>query len=119
MVLENHQESGVLGVKDSTVEKENVVGFNTGVPYVISKAPTTVFVGELYEYVPRLADMDTDTSQLSLELVESPDWLHVSDGVVSGVVPSVVDTYSFVLKVSDGYNSSQEKSYILVQERDE
>ena len=120
MVLKNSSEKSVLGVQNSQLEQEEEeknVGY--GIPYVVSQAPVSVYVGDIYEYVPRLVDIDTDVSDLSLELIDAPDWLYLDNGVVMGVAPEVVNTYSFVLKVSDGYNSFQQKSYILVQERDE
>ena len=43
----------------------------------------------------------------------------LDSGIVTGVAPEFANTYSFVLKVSDGYNSFQQQSYNLVQERDE
>ena len=120
MVLKNSTEKRILGVQDSQFEEEEEEkNVGDGIPYVVSQAPVSVYVGDIYEYVPRLVDIDTDISDLSLELIDAPDWLYLDNGVVMGVAPEVVNTYSFVLKVSDGYNSFQQKSYILVQERDE
>ena len=120
MVLKNSSEKSVLGVQNSQLEQEEEEkNVGDGIPYVVSQAPISVYVGDIYEYVPRLVDIDTDVSDLSLELIDAPDWLYLDNGVVMGVAPEVVNTYSFVLKVSDGYNSFQQKSYILVQERDE
>lgn len=120
MVLKNSTEKRILGVQDSQFEEEEEEkNVGDGIPYVVSQAPVSVYVGDIYEYVPRLVDIDTDVSDLSLELIDAPDWLYLDNGVVMGVAPEVVNTYSFVLKVSDGYNSFQQKSYILVQERDE
>lgn len=120
MVLKNSTEKRILGVQDSQFEEEEEEkNVGDGIPYVVSQAPISVYVGDIYEYVPRLVDIDTDISDLSLELIDAPDWLYLDNGVVMGVAPEVVNTYSFVLKVSDGYNSFQQKSYILVQERDE
>lgn len=120
MVLKNSSEKSVLGVQNSQLEQEEEEkNVGDGIPYVVSQAPVSVYVGDIYEYVPRLVDIDTDVSDLSLELIDAPDWLYLDNGVVMGVAPEVVNTYSFVLKVSDGYNSFQQKSYILVQERDE
>ena len=120
MVLKNSTEKRILGVQDSQFEEEEEEkNVGDGIPYVVSQAPISVYVGDIYEYVPRLVDIDTDVSDLSLELIDAPDWLYLDNGVVMGVAPEVVNTYSFVLKVSDGYNSFQQKSYILVQERDE
>lgn len=120
MVLKNSSEKSVLGVQNSQLEQEEEEkNVGDGIPYVVSQAPVSVYVGDIYEYVPRLVDIDTDISDLSLELIDAPDWLYLDNGVVMGVAPEFANTYSFVLKVSDGYNSFQQKSYILVQERDE
>ena len=45
----------------------------------------SVYVGDIYEYVPRLVDIDTDIS-ISLELIDAPDWLYLDNGVVMGAV---------------------------------
>lgn len=120
MVLKNSSEKSVLGVQNSQLEQEEEEkNVGVGIPYVVSQAPISVYVGDIYEYVPRLVDIDTDVSDLSLELIDAPDWLYLDSGIVTGVAPEFANTYSFVLKVSDGYNSFQQKSYILVQERDE
>ena len=116
MILNASSEESVLGVQSNQESSSNV---SMGIPYILSRAPLTITAGELYEYVPRLVDIDTDVSDLSLELVDAPDWLYLEDGIVLGVAPEVPDTFSFVLRVSDGYNSSQEKIYILVEEKDE
>jgi len=119
MLLKNRSQESVLGVKDSLVEENISNDRNTGIPYILSQAPVLANSGELYEYVPRLVDIDTDVSLLTLELLDAPSWLYLENGVVLGVAPDTEDTYSFVLKVSDGYNSSQQKNYVLVQKRDE
>ena len=116
MILNASSEESVLGVQSNQESSSNV---SMGIPYILSRAPLTITAGELNEYVPRLVDIDTDVSDLSLELVDAPDWLYLEDGIVLGVAPEVPDTFSFVLRVSDGYNSSQEKIYILVEEKDE
>ncbi len=117
MFLNRPKEQAILGVQDSIVE-ENVDAKSEGIPYILSQAPILIAVGDMYQYIPRLVDLDNEESELVLELVDSPDWLYVKDDIVQGV-PDVAGTVSFTLRVSDGYNSSQEKSYIIVEERNE
>ena len=76
MVLKNSTEKRILGVQDSQFEEEEEEkNVGDGIPYVVSQAPISVYVGDIYEYVPRLVDIDTDISDLSLELIDAPDWL--------------------------------------------
>lgn len=117
MFLNRPKEQAILGVQDNVAE-ENHDAKSEGVPYILSQAPILIAVGEMYQYIPRLVDLDNEESELVLELVDAPDWLYVTNNTVQGV-PNVVGTVSFTLRVSDGYNSSQEKSYIIVEERNE
>jgi len=117
LFLNRDTKEEVLGVQNDLGEERKVV--NTGIPYILSEAPLVAYTGEFYEYVPRLADLDNDVSELTLELLDAPAWLHVIDGIVFGVVPDTPGTFSFVLKVSDGYNTSESKNYILVENRNE
>ena len=117
LLLNREERGNVLGLEsDQELRKESV-----GIPYILSAAPLIVNEGELYEYVPRLVDLDTSVDELELELLDAPSWLSITNGVVSGVVPvgDTSRTYSFVLRVSDGYNSSSQKNHILVEEKDE
>jgi len=92
----------------------------SGVPYIINIAPITAYVGEEYLYVPSLVDIDNLSADLVLELVESPSWLFLEDGIIRGVPPYDSEgAYEFTLRVSDGENSSVRKSYILVEGLDE
>lgn len=101
---------------------EEVLGVNTntGVPYIISLAPIIAQVGELYEYSITAVDSDTKPEDLVAEYIEGPGWLELEDMVLSGLVPQESEgTYKIVLKVSDGYNSSIQETYILVEEENE
>lgn len=115
--LNQETEEEVLGVQDNLEEESEIV--SPGIPYILSEAPLVARIGEFYEYVPRLVDMDNDISELTLELIDAPEWLHIVDGIVVGLVPETPGTFSFILKVSDGYNTSESKSYILVESKNE
>lgn len=117
MILNRPKEQEVLGVQDSAVN-ESVGVVSKGIPYILSQAPRRVFVGETYQYFPRLVDLDNEDSELVLVLIDAPEWLYITDGYVQGV-PDEKGTFNFTLKVSDGYNSSQEKNYIIVEESNE
>lgn len=108
-----------LGVKEEEVEE---IVEPTAIPKILSLAPMTVVGGEFYEYLPRVMDNDSDEEELVLDLVQAPDWLSLtSDGVVSGFVPmeSIGESFSFVLRVSDGYNSSSQENFVLVVDSNE
>ena len=85
--------------------------------YIVSLAPIRAKIGEEYVYVPSYFDSDTDVNDLTLTLVSAPSWLSLSNGVIRGVVPEVVvgSTFKFVIEVSDGYNSTSQLSYIVIE----
>lgn len=117
--LDKKTEGETLGVKEEIVEE---IVEPTAIPRILSLAPMTAVGGELYEYFPRVMDNDTDEEELVLDLVEAPEWLNLtSDGVVRGLVPeeSIGESFSFVLKVSDGYNSSSQENFVLVVDSNE
>jgi len=117
MFLNRPEEQQILGVQDNVVN-ESVEVVSDGIPYILTQAPRLAFVGDTYQYFPRLVDLDNEDSELVLVLIDSPEWLYITDGYVQGV-PDEKGTFSFTLKVSDGYNSSQEKNYIIVEESHE
>lgn len=87
-------------------------------PYITSLCPGFVYEEEVYECLIRVVDEDSVLSDISVE-VKGPYWLSVEDMVLSGFVPEGSEgTYKIVLRVSDGYNSSVQESYILVQGND-
>jgi hypothetical protein len=89
----------------------------TGVPYIISLPPIVALEGQLYEYYVRVVDRDTELKDLRLEYVSGPNWLELEDMVLKGIPPSGSSgSYKIVLRVSDGYNSSTQEEYILVEE---
>ena len=84
------------------------------VPKIVSVAPISVINGEEYYYSVSFNDGDTKLSDLTLSIVEGPEWLSVQGNVVKGVARGV-GTYKVVLRVSDGENFSERKQYILVE----
>jgi hypothetical protein len=67
-----------------------------------------------------VVDTDTDVENLGLEYVSGPDWLELEDMILRGIPPQGSSgTYKIVLRVSDGYNSSTQEEYILVEELQE
>lgn len=99
---------------------EEVLGLGSGVsgiPFIVSLPPISVMEGELYEYRVSAVHKDFAQEDLFLEYIEGPDWLELDDMVLRGVPPEgSVGTYKIVLRVSDGYNSSTQEEYILVQD---
>lgn len=90
------------------------------VPRIISLAPMSVYEGEEYMYMVKVTDNDTEMEDITINLLEGPSWLGVSEMKVLGTAPfGSVGTYRVVIKVSDGDNSSVQESYILVETKDE
>ena len=89
----------------------------TGVPYIISLPPIVAIEGQMYEYYVSVVDRDTELENLNLEYVGGPRWLELEDMVLRGIPPQDSSgSYKIVLRVSDGYNSSTQEEYILVEE---
>ncbi len=107
----------IKGLSDSKVE---ISLDEDRVPYIYSLAPVGVVAGEEYVYVPRFGDSDNQLSELRLSLIEAPSWLFLENGVVTGFAPvdSGSKTYKFVIRISDGYNSSDQENYIVVLENE-
>ncbi|HQC39068.1 MAG TPA: hypothetical protein PK804_00210 [Candidatus Dojkabacteria bacterium] len=120
MLFNGKEDESVLGAKDNrmNVKDAEKLQYSKGIPYIFSQPPVSAFVGEKYEYIPRVVDLDSQDSDITLELIDGPNWMYILDGVVQGV-PTDSGQESFVIEVSDGYNSLQEKSYIIVQEKNE
>lgn len=117
-VLSNkgEQEEEVLGTTNEESILEGVES-TYGTPYIVSSAPVEAEHGTLYQYFPRIEDADSEASDLSMELVEGPDWLFVQDMSIVGNIPyGVSENYEYTIKVSDGTNSSSQKNYILTVE---
>lgn len=101
---------------------EDVMGEEivSGVPYIVTLPPLATYEGDVYEYSIRVVDSDTKQEDLTLEYLEGPSWLELKDTVLSGTVPlGSSGTYKIILRVSDGYNTSSQENYILIEERDD
>lgn len=89
----------------------------SGIPYIVSLPPISIMEGELYEYRVSIMHRNLTQEDLILEYIEGPNWLELDDMVLRGIPPAgSVGTYKIVLRVSDGYNSSTQEEYILVQD---
>ena len=104
----------VLGVQSLEEEIEEEESFSN-VPYIDSLMPLVGYEGEMYEYLVRV--INTSGEEVFLEYVEGPTWLQIEGMVLRGVPPfGSSGSYKIVLRVSDGYNSSFEDGYILIEE---
>jgi hypothetical protein len=88
------------------------------VPRIVSVAPISVLEGREYIYDVKVADSDSSSSDISIDIVEGPAWLSIDDNVVSGVARGI-GTYKVVLRVTDGENFSLQENYILVDKGNE
>jgi len=92
----------------------------SGVPYIVTLPPLVAYEGGVYEYSVRVVDSDSRQEDLILEYLEGPSWLKLKDRVLSGSVPlGSSGTYKIILRVSDGYNTSSQENYILIEERND
>jgi hypothetical protein len=95
-----------------------VLGVNSedfrNAPYITSVAPSSVTVGEFLKYEVRVSDLDSNDEEISISLEEGPDWMYIQNDTVQGS-PSELGTYRYVVKVSDGVNSTSQINYILVE----
>jgi hypothetical protein len=88
------------------------------VPYITSLCPAVAYEEDVYECLIRFVDEDSYVEDISVEF-DGPYWLEVEDMILRGVVPEGSEgTYKIVLRVSDGYNSSVQESYLLVEGND-
>jgi hypothetical protein len=108
-------EDQVLGIQENDIEVSEDLVFSN-VPYIDSLPPLVAYEGVLYEYLVRLVAYEEDV-ELFLEYVEGPSWLSFRGDVLRGIPPVGSEgSYKIVLRVSDGYNSSVQENYIVVEE---
>lgn len=104
--------------KQSKVNDNDVLGIQDVdykyVPYIISVAPAYISVGENFEYNIVVSDLDSDKNDLQYFLTDKPDWMYIDSDRVYGI-PFEAGTYKYVIKVSDGVNSTTQINYILVE----
>lgn len=96
---------------------ENVLGQEVaeGIPYIVSLPPIVGYEGQEYEYLVRVVTMYEERA-LSLEYIEGPEWLRVEDMTLKGIPPyGSSGSYKIGLRVSDGYNSSVQEEYIVIE----
>lgn len=83
-------------------------------PTITNLMPTNGYVGEEYEFVPRISS-DTEST---VSILNGPEWLRIDqDGIVRGV-PDSVGTFKVVLKVENTFGNSQSTSYIIIDENE-
>jgi hypothetical protein len=118
---------GIAGIilagreKDSAKESENILGRRdiATVPYVVNIPPAIGYEGDQYIYDVKLSDSDTMEENLSISLVDSPNWLFVEGKRIYGVPPvGSAGQYRLKVRVSDGENSSVRENYILIQKHE-
>lgn len=91
----------------------------SGFPYIITLPPVVGYEGILYEYYVKSVDSNTDVEDLFVEYLDGPSWLSMEENVLRGVPPlGSSGSYKIVLRVSDGYNTSSQENYILIEEDD-
>jgi hypothetical protein len=113
--------SGVIfyfALPNNRNQEQEVLGVNSedfrNAPYITSVAPSSVTVGEFLKYEVRVSDLDSNDEEISISLEEGPDWMYIQNDTVQGS-PSELGTYRYVVKVSDGVNSTSQINYILVE----
>lgn len=108
----------VLKVRDNALKAQSVLGEMdmSVIPYIVSVPPVTAIEGEEYTYEVKFSDRDSKASDISISLVDSPNWMNVSGMIISGIPPvGSSGQYKFTVKITDGVNSSIQENYILVQ----
>lgn len=110
-----------LNIRKSILKAQSVLGEMdiTKVPFITSVAPLSVKVGKEYVYDIKYSDADSSAESISVSLVSAPEWLHMQELEVYGT-PQVGSEgqYKFVLRISDGINSSTQTNYVLVENGD-
>lgn len=110
MNFSTSNEETVLGIQES----QELVDL-TKIPYIDTLPPIVGYEGVLYEYLVRPVSYD-DELVVSLEYIEGPSWLSLNNFVLRGTPPfGSSGSYKIVLKVTDGYNSSIQEEYILIE----
>ena len=110
MYFSTSNEETVLGIQES----QELVDL-TKIPYIDTLPPIVGYEGVLYEYLVRPVSYD-DELVVSLEYIEGPSWLSLNNFVLRGTPPfGSSGSYKIALKVSDGYNSSIQEEYILIE----
>ncbi len=101
-------------VKGVNIQRDIVSSY----PYITNLMPRSVIAGEEYVFVPRVVSKDIDSVVITME--DGPSWLYFEEGLILKGTPSLDDvgTYKVVLKISDGYGSSDLIEYIIVEENE-
>jgi hypothetical protein len=102
---ERKESDEVLGVQEENYKYA---------PYIISVAPIYVYVNDNFEYNIVVSDLDSKKENLEYSLIDHPDWMYMEGSRIYGV-PQESGTYKYVVRVSDGVNSTSQVNYILVE----
>lgn len=85
------------------------------IPYIVSVPREILAIGEEFEYVVEVSDLDVIEESIVITLVESPEWMFMEDNIIKGI-PSEPGTYKFVVNAFNGLNSTSQINYILVED---
>ena len=86
-------------------------------PYIVSRPPISMEVGEDFKYSIEVSDLDTAEDQIAVYLDEKPEWMYIDGSTLRGE-PTASGTYKFIVTVSDGTSSTSEVNYILVEDNE-
>ena len=107
--------------RQNQVESDDVLGVQEVdykyAPYIISVAPMYVYVEDSFEYNIVVSDLDSNKDDLEYYLIDELDWMYIEGNKVYGI-PFEAGTYKYVVKVSDGVNSTSQINYILVEDEE-
>ncbi len=109
----------MLNIRKRNIEAQSVLGEMdmSVVPYIVSLPPLSGVVGEEYVYDVKYSDRDSQSSEISIKLIDAPSWLSVNSMTVSGIPTSENGGQNkFSVRISDGKNSSVQENYILIQD---
>lgn len=86
--------------------------YDKSFPQIINEPPRGSFVGEVYDFTPRVAPADNVTN---LTLLDGPEWLVMEGAVLTGV-PSDVGTENFTLRVEKDGRHVDWEFFLVVSE---
>jgi hypothetical protein len=114
--LDNTNAEASQEAKQAELLKQDPRANDVIAPIVKNQYPKTAFIDEVYVFYPKLADEDSDFSNLTFSINSAPVWLSIVDGGLVGL-PTIEDVGSakVVLELSDGKNKSNYIIYLVVK----
>ena len=85
-----------------------------GVPIVTNTSPEEGFVGSDYLYRMAIEDSDSGSEDITIRIVEGPEWLKSSGWTIYGI-PTAIGEYKVVVAVSDGDHTIYERFIIHIR----